>query len=107
MRWRDTAGVTIKLEVPAIQRHHREHAARARCLAISNVRFLYGPPSYKHTEANWDASVLFKVHTCKSGMLGINRPAKFLCSYSHLRLWYFMQQHGTLELLLFDPEEEG
>jgi len=34
LRWRDTAGVRIKLKVPAIQRHHRERAARARCLAI-------------------------------------------------------------------------
>jgi len=62
---------------------------------------------YKHAEANRDASVLFNVNTCKSGMLGIYRPAKFLCSYLHLCLLYFMQQHGTLELFLFHPEEEG
>jgi len=46
LRWRDTAGVKIKLKVPTVQRHHRECAARARCLAISNVRFLYGLPLY-------------------------------------------------------------
>jgi len=45
LRWRDTAGVGIKLKVPAIQRHYRERAVRARCLAISNVWFLYGLPS--------------------------------------------------------------
>jgi len=40
LMWRDTAGVRIKLKVPAIQRHHRERTARASCLAISNVQFL-------------------------------------------------------------------
>jgi len=49
LRWRDTAGVRIKLKVPAVQHHHRERAVRARCLAISNVRFLYGLPSYMFT----------------------------------------------------------
>jgi len=43
--WRDTAGVRIKLKVPAMQCHHRERAARARSLAISDVRFLCGLPS--------------------------------------------------------------
>jgi hypothetical protein len=38
--------VTIKLKVPATQRHHPEHAARARWFAISEVRFLYGLPKY-------------------------------------------------------------
>ena len=36
----------MKLKVPATQRHHREHAARPRWLAISNVPFLYGLPMY-------------------------------------------------------------
>ena len=42
----DAASVRIKLKVPATQRHHRERAARARWLAISKVRFLYGLPTY-------------------------------------------------------------
>jgi hypothetical protein len=29
-----------------MQRHHRQRAARARYLAISKVRFLYGLPMY-------------------------------------------------------------
>jgi len=62
---------------------------------------------YKHAEANRDVSVFFSMNTCKSGTLGINRPAKFLCSSSHLSLLHFMQQNITLELLLFDPEEKG
>jgi hypothetical protein len=36
--WRDTADVKIKLKVIATRRHHRERAARARCLALSKVR---------------------------------------------------------------------
>jgi len=36
----------MKLKVPATQRHHRERAARAHWLAISQVRFLYGLPTY-------------------------------------------------------------
>jgi len=44
--WRDAASVRIKLKVPATQRHHREHAARAHWPAISKVRFLYGLPEY-------------------------------------------------------------
>jgi len=62
---------------------------------------------YKHDEANRDDSVFFSVNTCKSGMLGINRPAKYLCSSSHLCLLHFMQKHSTLELSVFYPEEEG
>jgi len=44
--WRDAASVRIKLKVSATQRHHRERAARTCCLAISQVRFLYGLPTY-------------------------------------------------------------
>ena len=47
LTWRDAASVRIKLKVPATQRHHREHAARARWLIISQVRFLYGLHTYK------------------------------------------------------------
>jgi len=36
----------MKLKVPATQRHHRERAAPARWLAVSQVRFLYGLPTY-------------------------------------------------------------
>jgi len=36
----------MKPKVPAKQRHHRERAARARWLAISQVLFLYGLPTY-------------------------------------------------------------
>ena len=36
----------MKLKVPATQRHHRERAEPARCLAISKFRFLYGLPTY-------------------------------------------------------------
>ena len=46
MTWRDAASVRIKLKVPATQRHHRERAALPRLLAISEVRFLYGLPTY-------------------------------------------------------------
>ena len=46
LTWRDAASVRIKLTVPATRRHNRERAARARCLAISKVRFLYGLPTY-------------------------------------------------------------
>jgi hypothetical protein len=46
LTWRDAASVRIKLKVSATQRHHRERAARARCLAVSKVRFLYGLPTY-------------------------------------------------------------
>jgi len=34
------------LKVSAIQRYHRECAARARWLAISQVKFLYGLRTY-------------------------------------------------------------
>jgi len=44
--WRDAASVRIKLKVPATQRHHRERAALARWLAISQVRFICGLPTY-------------------------------------------------------------
>jgi len=46
LTWHDAASVRIKCKVPATQRHHRECAARARWLAISEVRFLYGLPTY-------------------------------------------------------------
>jgi len=46
LTWRDAASVRIKLKVPATQRHHRERAAGARWLAISQVRFLYGLLTY-------------------------------------------------------------
>ena len=46
MTWHDAASVRMKLTVPATQRHHRERAAHARCLAISQVRFLYGLATY-------------------------------------------------------------
>jgi len=65
---------------------------------------------YKRAEANMVASIFFSMNTCKSGKsgtLGINRPAKFLCSSSHFCLLQYLQQHSTLELLLFGPEEEG
>ena len=42
----------MKLKVPATQRHHRERAACARWLAISQVRFLYGLPVYKKLSAS-------------------------------------------------------
>jgi len=44
--WRDAASVRIKLEVPATQRHHCQHAVQACWLAISQVWFFYGLPSY-------------------------------------------------------------
>jgi hypothetical protein len=47
LTWRDAAIVRIKLKVSATQCHHREHAARARWLIISQVPFLYGLPTYK------------------------------------------------------------
>jgi len=46
LTWLDAADVRMKLKVFATQRHHRERAARARRLAISQVRFLYGLPTY-------------------------------------------------------------
>jgi len=46
--WRDAASVRIKLKVPATQHHHRKRAARARWLAILQVRFLYGLPTCIH-----------------------------------------------------------
>ena len=36
----------MKLKVPTTQRHHRQRAACARWLAILQVRFLYGQPTY-------------------------------------------------------------
>jgi len=36
----------MKLKVPATQRHHPEHAARSRWLAISQDRFLCALPKY-------------------------------------------------------------
>jgi len=36
----------MKLKVPATQHHHRKCAARACWLAISQVQFLYGLPTY-------------------------------------------------------------
>ena len=36
----------MKLKVHATQRHHHERTVHARRLAISQVRFLYGLPSY-------------------------------------------------------------
>jgi len=36
----------MKLKVPATQRHHCERAARTCWLAISQVWFLYGLPTY-------------------------------------------------------------
>jgi len=45
LTWVDAASIGIKLKVPATQRHHHERAARARWLAISQVRFLYGMPT--------------------------------------------------------------
>jgi len=36
----------MKFKVPATQRHHRERAARSRWFAVSQVRFLYGLPTY-------------------------------------------------------------
>jgi hypothetical protein len=44
--WRDAASVRTKLKVPATQRHHRERVAHGRWFAISEVRFLYGLPTY-------------------------------------------------------------
>jgi len=44
--WREAVSVRIKFKVPDTQQHHRERAARARCLDISKVRFLYGLPTY-------------------------------------------------------------
>ena len=49
LTWRDAASVRIKLKVPPTQRHHHERAARARWLAISKVRFLYGLTTYSTT----------------------------------------------------------
>jgi len=46
MTWHDVARVRIKLKFPATQRHHREHAVHAGWLAFSQVRFLYGLPTY-------------------------------------------------------------
>jgi len=37
----------MKLKVPATQHHHRECAARACWFTISQVRFLYGLPTYR------------------------------------------------------------
>jgi len=42
----DAAIIRIKLKVPTTQRHHHERAARTRWLAISQVRFFYGLPTY-------------------------------------------------------------
>jgi len=36
----------MKLKIPATQYHHHEHAVCARWLAISQVWFLYGLPTY-------------------------------------------------------------
>jgi len=46
LTWHDAASVRIKLKVSATRSHHRERAACARWLAISQVRFLYGLPTY-------------------------------------------------------------
>jgi len=46
LTWGDAASIRIKVKVPATQRHHHECAARARWLAISQVRLLYGLPTY-------------------------------------------------------------
>ena len=46
LTWRDAASVRINLKVTATQRHSRERVTRARWLAISKVRFLYGLPTY-------------------------------------------------------------
>jgi len=46
LTWRDAASVRIKLKVPATQRHHRKRAACDHWLTISQVRFLYGLPTY-------------------------------------------------------------
>jgi len=50
LTWHDAASVRMKLKVPATQRHLRERVARARWLAISQVRFLYGLPTYNSTD---------------------------------------------------------
>jgi hypothetical protein len=44
--WHDAASVRIKLKFPAAQRHHHERAVHVHWLAISQVRFLYGLPTY-------------------------------------------------------------
>jgi len=49
LTWRDAASVRMKLKVPDTQRHHRERAACDRWLAISQVCFLYGVPTYIHS----------------------------------------------------------
>jgi len=46
LTWGDAASIRIKLKVPATQRHHLERAARPRWLAILQVPFLYGLPTY-------------------------------------------------------------
>jgi hypothetical protein len=46
MTWHDAASVRIMLRVLTTQRHNCERAARACWLAISQVRFLYGLPTY-------------------------------------------------------------
>jgi len=50
--WHDAASVRIKLKVPATQHHHCKHAAHACWLAISQVRFLYGLPTYSCAGSN-------------------------------------------------------
>ena len=61
MPWRDAASVRIKFKVPATQRHHRKRAARARWLAISEVRFLYGLSTYKFMGGGLSATVNISV----------------------------------------------
>jgi len=54
------------LKVPATQRHHREHDARARWVAISKVRFLYGLPTY--SVRYWQTITTAIVDEMKAGL---------------------------------------
>jgi hypothetical protein len=60
LTWRDAASVRIKVKAPATHRHHRERAVRARWLATSKVRFLYGRPTYKRS-TRYSGQVLMKL----------------------------------------------
>jgi len=53
LTWGDAASVRIKHKVPTTQRHHLKRAARARWLAILQVRFLYGLWLFNQHWTSW------------------------------------------------------
>jgi len=61
LMWGDAASTRIKLKVPSTQHHHHDRAVRARWLTISQVRFLYGLPTYSSTFLTQFPSFIFQV----------------------------------------------